>query len=551
LIHFYKRLHSHDVAASSETVLAGPAVKTSSRMKSPDITAGVPVYKFRGHYHCSVCERQFNQRSNALTHYKNIHTNVRKQCPYCNVSVKKLQCHIRDVHSNNTKVKCHVCGKLYKEGRLLKDHLNKVHCLDSEGNTLNKYSEKVRCRLCETEVAKMRLDRHLKEKHYLASQRFECPLCSSQVKFLFWHLRNYHKYQEKLYKCYKCENLFLNRLSIDQHLACHEEYHCHDCDKSFEKFLDFTVHLDITHNKFNESPAPKVEVTVEEQPQSHRITKYYISKENESELSEERELEQQELREETVTIYVDVAGQITDESEQSEAKTQFDMIEQERSEVAEIEWSEENGEKLFDIVVPTGDSSVMHIDVTKIKPTLSERLTERFRKSEVPRDLRDVTLPAEDEELLRRCPSPDQLLSSDLTRYQIQRKAVTSTKYESCPSRQAHLCPYCRQVLKSKYSLDSHIKVVHRKIKTVKCQICDKSFSNNSELGKHNRAVHDEDRDELVECGECGEQVKKCYLNRHRSYRHSKNNKTKICPKCGKDFKSRETMLAHVRKYHS
>ena len=96
------RLHSHDVAASSEIVLAGPAVKTSSRMKSPDITAGVPVYKFRGHYHCSVCDRQINQRSNALTHYKNIHTNVRKQCPYCNVSVKKLQCHIRDVHSNNT-----------------------------------------------------------------------------------------------------------------------------------------------------------------------------------------------------------------------------------------------------------------------------------------------------------------------------------------------------------------------------------------------------------------------------------------------------------------
>ena len=310
------------------------------------------------------------------------------------------------------------------------------------------------------------------------------------------------------------------------------------------KYLDYTAHLDLTHNKFYESSAPEMEVQVENQP--HRITKYYISRENQSE-NTEAEVEQQELREETVTIFVEVSGEITEEPEQPEANTEEGAV----VTVAGLEGLKEEGEKLFDIIVPTSDSSVMQIDVSKIKPTLSQRLTERFRKSEVPRDLRDVTLPEEDEELLRRCPEPDDLLSGDLTRYQIQSKSVTSSKYESCPSRQAHLCPYCRQVLRSKYSLASHINVVHRKHKTVLCQICDKSFATNSELGKHNRAVHDEDREELVECEECGERVRRCYLNRHRSYRHSKNNKPKICQKCGKDFKSRETMLTHVRKYHN
>ena len=203
-----------------------------SKVKGSGISA--IVYKESGQFHCSVCDRGFNQRSNALTHYKNIHINVRKQCPYCLISVKKLKSHIRDVHSKKNIVNCNVCGKTYKEGRLLKDHMTKVHCLDGEGNTLGKYSERIPCRLCGQDVQKIRLARHLKEKHYLAETQFDCPLCSSQVKFLNWHLRSYHKYDKKLYKCHRCENLFLNKVNLEEHLSNHEQYCCEDCGESFE-----------------------------------------------------------------------------------------------------------------------------------------------------------------------------------------------------------------------------------------------------------------------------------------------------------------------------
>lgn len=516
-------------------------------MSKPPIISAI-VYKSSGKFLCSICERVFSQRSNALTHYKNVHINVRKNCPYCDACVKKLQYHIRDVHSSKKKVQCEVCGKPYKEGRLLKDHLNKVHCLDFEGNSLVRFSKRVPCRICQQEVANIRLARHLKEKHYLAASLYDCPLCDSRVKFLHWHLRNYHKYKEKLFKCYRCENLFLSKLDLNEHLVSHEEYHCQDCDESFIKFLEFSAHLDTVHNKFGQSSDPNLvnQVKPEIADTSHLITKYYFSKENTNgpEIIEEEFDELQVVCEETMTISVDGSGKIIDESDQREVKTDVESNNAEARQLAgpRVEVAELEGEKLFDIIIPPSDMA---------KPIQSQRLTERFRKEDVPRDLRNVTLSEEDEELLRSCPGPDQLGLMELARYQIQSKAVTKNKYEACPSRQAHLCPYCRQVLRTRNSLSSHIAVVHKKQKNVTCHLCGKGCATKAELTKHNLAVHDQTRGELVVCQDCGEHVRKCYLNRHRSYKHSKNNKTKICDKCGKDFKSRETMLKHVRKIHS
>ena len=498
------------------------------------------VYKDSGQFHCSICDRGFNQRSNALTHYKNIHINVRKQCPYCLISVKKLKSHIRDVHTPKNIVNCKVCGKTYKEGRLLKDHMTKVHCLDGEGNTLEKYSERVPCRLCGQDVQKMRLARHLKEKHYMAESQFDCPLCSSQVKFLNWHLRSYHKYDKKLYKCHRCENLFLNKVNLEEHLSSHEQYACEDCGENFEKFLDFAAHLDISHGRFG---------ALQTEDQSSLVTKYYITREEEPKDNDQEEM--QEVSQESVTILVDVSGNIIENIEET--------VQSEENKVGEDEVllpaKEVDGVKLFDIIIPTNNPKELQYDVEKLepRPVLSQKLSERFRKEEeeVPRDLRNVKLSEEDEELLGRCPEPENLILGELGKYQIQSKAgKMKTRYESCPSRQAHLCPYCRQILKSKYALSSHIAVIHLKHKPLSCHLCDKSFATKADLVKHNQALHDEGRNDLVQCEDCGEQVRKPCLNRHRSYRHSKNTLPKICDKCGKDFKSRETMLKHVRKIH-
>ena len=186
---------------------------------------------------------------------------------------------------------------------------------------------------------------------------------------------------------------------------------------------------------------------------------------------------------------------------------------------------------------------------------VSERLSLMYTREGVtlPRDLRDAPLALADEALLKLAPPPSELTLSDLDKYRIEARNVrnkTLQRYSNCPSRQAHLCPYCRSVMKSKANLRNHIASVHTKQKTFLCELCDKMFLTSSDLTKHFRAVHDSSKDEMVECGLCGERVRRAYLGRHTSYRHARNNLPRHCDKCLKEFKSRETMLRHKRTVH-
>merc|ERR1719282_90357 len=203
--------------------------------------------------------------------------------------------------------------------------------------------------------------------------------------------------------------------------------------------------------------------------------------------------------------------------------------------------SVEGGVKLFDIIVPTvaeaGDPQEVQVRVDVQQLTaiqseqdmfVSERLSVMFTRegASLPRDLRGAPLALGDEALLRLAPTPSDLSPGDLDKYRIQERSVrrkTEKKYKNCPSRQAHLCPYCRSVMKSKANLRDHIASLHTKQKTFLCELCEKAFLTSSDLTKHFRSIHDSNKDELVECGVCGEKVRRAYLGRHRSYRHSSN----------------------------
>ena len=80
-----------------------------------------------GLYHCISCDRGFKQKSNAKSHYKTVHENVKKQCLICGLFVKKHKSHVKEVHGKNLLVKCQYCDKRYYAGRLYKDHLKKTH----------------------------------------------------------------------------------------------------------------------------------------------------------------------------------------------------------------------------------------------------------------------------------------------------------------------------------------------------------------------------------------------------------------------------------------
>merc|ERR1719154_155835 len=192
----------------------------------------------------------------------------------------------------------------------------------------------------------------------------------------------------------------------------------------------------------------------------------------------------------------------------------------------------------------------------EFKKSLKEnKLHERFVASKkfLPKSLNGVELSPEDEDVLQKAPKAEVITSYDLLKYQIgKREDVTtiSNKFQACPSRQAHLCPYCRQVLKSRNSLSRHIAVVHLNERRFSCTQCEKSFATKADLAKHKKASHEETRHDLVECDICNEKFKSCYIKRHKYYKHPPNNLPKHCNECGKQFKTREIMLKHVKKIH-
>ena len=557
------------------------------------------LVEFRGPtglFHCLKCDKGFKQRSNGTSHYKSVHADLKRECRMCGLRVRKLKQHLREVHGERKLVPCLECGKLYREGRLIRDHMTKTHLMDMRGQPLS--SVLVTCDICDKEMMASRLERHLRLSHYTAEgHRAACPLCGIQIKFLTWHLRTYHKdvsLSTDLHKCDKCDLWFSTAEERDRHSYCHEPYLCLDCDKTFNTQIALARHMHKLHAMISIDGETFLPVSAYKSNHKDNVRKYLI---------EDGEIKTDILTNEeavtTTTIYVDASNSVCVPSEDEEKEINMnnndtreditdklaDCLSQDLGDshfavIAEGEEGNvslssvgesvavEGGVKLFDIIVPAvaeaGDPQEVQVRVDVQQLTaiqseqdmfVSERLSVMFTRegASLPRDLRDAPLALGDEALLRLAPPPSDLSPGDLDKYRIQERSVrskTEKKYKNCPSRQAHLCPYCRSVMKSKANLRNHIASVHTQQKTFLCELCEKTFLTSSDLTKHFRSVHDSSKDDLVECGVCGMKVRRAYLGRHRSYRHSSNALPRDCAKCGKLFKSRETMLKHNRVVH-
>ena len=122
-------------------------------------------------------------------------------------------------------------------------------------------------------------------------------------------------------------------------------------------------------------------------------------------------------------------------------------------------------------------------------------------------------------------------------------------RFKYVDSRQAHVCPYCLDVLKTRYSLQKHISVKHFRHKPFSCTECNKTFSNNCDLKRHRSNSHAQQK--MVKCEICLKEYRSGYLARHRQFAHSKHNAPSTCDKCYKVFKTREIMLQHSRLKHN
>jgi len=604
--------------------------------------AWAPIVKASGHHHCPTCDKGFRQRSNCVAHHRSVHLDLRDTCPHCNKTFKKLKHHIRDVHVAKALVTCGLCSKQYPEGRLFKDHMNKVHLQSVGHRPLDKFSSTTVCKVCGDPLLRTRLPRHMRLRHFLPPHYVvQCPLCGGHVKWMAWHLAKQHKERggaRGLHRCKRCDQFFLTTQALAEHMQNHEEYRCAECGEELACHLDLARHMYGAHGRvYNLGKKFKSGRRLWEVGTTATAPTYRVTALEEGEVGEMEEEEVDEVDdyiEETFTVVLDEKGNLQQivvaETEEGQedfvndlCKSKIETVcttdklitkdmeiilpnatadededklevgemedngeegqeecEEEEDETQEYEVEIEGGGQSFQLVLPSSlglglappllpststvstttslpASSTLPTSASSTLPASATKLFERLVSGgeELPRSLEGVALSQEDEGVLAAAPAPRAIQGKDLARFQIGRRVQGGSKppkkSDSCPSRQAHLCPYCRQVLKTRNALSRHIAVVHLEQRNFECSHqCGKTYATQADMMKHVRAAHSEQGNTMVECEICGDQFKESYLKRHQYYKHKGNHLPRNCSYCGKEFKTREIMMKHIRNIH-
>ena len=108
-------------------------------------------------------------------------------------------------------------------------------------------------------------------------------------------------------------------------------------------------------------------------------------------------------------------------------------------------------------------------------------------------------------------------------------------------------CNFCDKMFLP-YFMKIHINRAHRieGVKPFKCDFCDKTFTRNSSMQKHIKRFHEENEEQKIKCEFCDESISPAYLKKHISNVHEEANKG-TCDLCGNEYKF---LKVHIQKFH-
>ena len=199
---------------------------------------------------CKICGRAFRRRMNLRNHIE-IHLNQRRfKCLVCGkgFNTSSLLCyHKKSAHGLGNPVKrekiypCKFCGKKFS-----KQYYVRVH---TKGH-LNK--KEYKCTLCGKEF-NTRNNLNVHRISHMSVRDHTCEYCGKGFKrrdAMRVHVRSC--LNMRTYKCTVCEKGFNSSTALQSHLAVHKpgkDYTCHRCGKAFKRLGGMKNHMKIHLNE--------------------------------------------------------------------------------------------------------------------------------------------------------------------------------------------------------------------------------------------------------------------------------------------------------------
>jgi hypothetical protein len=143
--------------------------------------------------HCSKCDFSSRNKGTVDKHFKFRHTDkMKKTCPFCGVTFKKLDHHLqvslcgkdKDDRERHT---CKICGKKILFAAGIKKHMEQQHLKDKN------WTKDENCPHCSYKSnKKFNLKMHLDRVHGTGLNVQRCPHCNKRTYYLESHMKTYH-----------------------------------------------------------------------------------------------------------------------------------------------------------------------------------------------------------------------------------------------------------------------------------------------------------------------------------------------------------------------
>ena len=184
-------------------------------------------------FKCEKCEKRFQSLIAKSYHEQTHHAGEVKvfDCNVCGKQFKSgihLKQHVKYVHSDTRRWNCDECDAKFKQKRDLRIHVFNKHNVnystEDYDENQSKTSKVIKCEQCEaTFWYRKNLSAHMKTKHTIG-ESFQCDKCNSifkNKKTMVAHKRYKHEQLDLDISCKVCGKTFAERRSLKRHEKSH------------------------------------------------------------------------------------------------------------------------------------------------------------------------------------------------------------------------------------------------------------------------------------------------------------------------------------------